>query len=80
VFALLSFYGLRAFFQYLDVLEFPEGNMWSFPGWFSLFVPYGTTPDFYYSGHVGSCIIHYLEFEACGLFWLSIYAIFVMLM
>jgi hypothetical protein len=62
VFALVMFYGLRAILQVIDVFEFPEGNNWTYPGWFSLFVPYGTTPDFYYSGHVGSCIVHFMEF------------------
>ena len=43
-----------------------------------MFVPYGETPDFYYSGHVGSCMIHFFEFQANGLFWLSLYALFTM--
>ena len=44
-----------------------------------MFVAYGVSPDFFYSGHVGSCIIHYHEFSACGLRWWSYYAIFVCL-
>ena len=78
IFAILPFYALRALIQGIDTFEFPEGYNWDFPGWFSEFVPYGVTPDFFYSGHVGSCIIHFYEFRACGWYWWSYYAIFVM--
>ncbi len=29
-------------------------------------MPYGKTNDFFYSGHVGCCIINFLEFRAIG--------------
>jgi hypothetical protein len=29
----------------------------------SIFVPYGETADFFYSGHVGVCMLMYLEFS-----------------
>lgn len=32
----------------------------------SIFVPYGKTADFFYSGHVGTCVIQALEFNAIG--------------
>jgi len=45
----------------------------------SLYVPYGTTTDFFYSGHVGICMIHYLEYVSIGWNWMSYYAIFVLI-
>ena len=78
VFAILIFYATRALFQILDVFQFYDGFTWGYPGWFSLFVPYSIIPDFYFSGHVGSCFIHILEFNAVGWHWASYYAIFVM--
>jgi len=44
----------------------------------SLFVPYGATTDFFYSGHVGACMIYYLEFDAIGWKWMSYYTMFVL--
>jgi len=29
-------------------------------------VPYGKTNDFFFSGHVGCCVINYLEYSAIG--------------
>lgn len=78
MFAILSFYALRAIIQSLVIFEYPDGYAWEFPGWFSEFVPYGSWPDFFYSGHVGSCMIHYLEFRACGWYWWSYYALLTM--
>lgn len=39
-----------------------EGYYWEYPGFPSLFVPYGATNDFFFSGHVGCCILIFLEF------------------
>jgi hypothetical protein len=60
------------------MLEEPEGYNWGWPGWFSITVPYGKTDDFFYSGHVGVCMIMYLEFSAVGWYWMSIYSLFTM--
>lgn len=43
----------------------------------SLYVGYGTSADFFYSGHVGICVIHYLEFKACGWFYFSYFSLLV---
>jgi PAP2 superfamily C-terminal len=40
--------------------------LWEFPGFYSITVPYGKTNDFFFSGHVGCCIINFLEFKANG--------------
>ena len=51
------FYSTRIICQLLIVIEYPEGYLWKFPGIYSLMVPYGETNDFFYSGHVGVCMI-----------------------
>jgi len=61
-FVILFFYAVRFIVQALVILEFPEGYNWGWPGFYSIFVPYGETSDFFYSGHVGNCMIHLLEF------------------
>lgn len=76
-FTLAAFYGVRALVQSLCIFCFPDGYVWDFPGVFSLFVAYTHTPDFFYSGHVGVCMLHFLEFQACGWHWWSYYSILV---
>mmetsp|Transcript_17896 Transcript_17896/g.30424 ORF Transcript_17896/g.30424 Transcript_17896/m.30424 type:complete len:157 (-) Transcript_17896:159-629(-) len=51
----------------------PEGFLWSHPGIPSLTVPYHDTNDFYYSGHVGTCVMYMLEFYANRCTCLTIY-------
>lgn len=72
------FYGLRAIIQKLWYVEFPQGYDWGFPGFMSVFVPYGETADFFYSGHAGCCMIQFLEFWSVGWFWMSLYALLTM--
>lgn len=76
--ALAMFYSLRTITTNIYKVEMPQGYNWAFPGVFSIFVPYGKTADFFFSGHIGGCMILYLEFDANGQRWWSIYAIFVM--
>jgi|TARA_B110000285_G_C14833407_1_gene471947 hypothetical protein len=66
VMALAMFYVLRGITTNIFQVEMPQGYNWAFPGVFSIFVPYGKTADFFYSGHVGGCMIQYLEFNANG--------------
>jgi len=40
----------------------PVDFIWRNPGIFSIFVPYFPTNDFFYSGHVGFCMMSNLEF------------------
>ena len=51
------FYSVRAIIQQIFLVEIPEGYNWAYPGVLSIFVPYGETSDFFYSGHVGVCMI-----------------------
>ena len=76
--ALILFYSIRMALQHIFYVEFPQGYDWGWPGFFSLFVPYGETADFFYSGHVGVCMIQFLEFYSVGWFWWSLYAILTM--
>lgn len=45
-------------------MRYPDGYLWDFPGVYSMTVPYGTTNDFFYSGHIGCCVLCALEFKA----------------
>ena len=51
------FYSFRSFTTQFVIFEIPKGYNWGYPGVMSVFVPYGKTADFFYSGHVGTCII-----------------------
>jgi hypothetical protein len=42
-------------------MRYPEGYLWDYPGFPSIFIPYGKTNDFFYSGHVGLCVIVFHE-------------------
>jgi len=60
------FYSLRSMTTNLVIYEIPKGYNWGYPGVMSLFVPYGATADFFYSGHVGTCVLQYNEFHSNG--------------
>lgn len=77
VMTIFLFYGLRTVIQSIFFMEKPEGYDWDYPGFPSIFVPYGKTADFFYSGHVGICMINYLEFSAVGWRLWALFAIFV---
>ena len=56
----------------------PDGYIWRNPGFPSLMVPTGKTTDFFYSGHVGYCLIATLEFHKlkwCFMKWFCFSAI-----
>ncbi len=75
----LTFYGLRALTQATVTLPYPkEGFLWYYPGFPSLYIHYGETPDFWWSGHIGFCFIMYLEFRAAGWIWWSYFSLFVL--
>ena len=64
IICLCFFYGVRAVLQFIFEIPYPDGYNWGFPGVMSIFVPYGRTDDFFYSGHVGICMLTFLEFSA----------------
>ena len=57
-------------------MQKPKGYLWDWPGFPSIFVPYAKTNDFFYSGHVGSCVIVALEAQHMGYRWLKWFALF----
>jgi len=74
------FYITRVFVQLVFTLKDPEGYYWKYPGFYSITVPYGEIGDFFYSGHLGMCMIAYLELDRTGHSKLKWYAIFTLLM
>lgn len=60
-YSIMIFYILRGICQALFLFEYPKGNLFQDPGFFSLFVPYGQTSDFYFSGHSGFLFMTTLE-------------------
>ena len=60
------FYALRALTQAVFIMRPPDGYIWGNPGLPSLMVPTGKTTDFFFSGHVGYCLIAAMEFHALG--------------
>jgi hypothetical protein len=73
------FYGLRALTTNLVIFEIPQGYNWGYPGIMSIYVPYGATADFFYSGHVGTCIMQYNEFHANGRHYWAAFCIITMI-
>jgi hypothetical protein len=70
------FYGVRFICQAVYAMKPYEGFYWDYPGFPSLVVPYGATNDFFYSGHVGCCMLCFLEFGRMGWYkirWLCIF-------
>ena len=74
------FYGARAAIQSIFKVGKPEGYDWDYPGFFSIYSPYGKTNDFFYSGHCGICYIFFLEFWSVGWYFSSAFAFLVMLL
>lgn len=58
------FYFFRFLMQRIFSIRYPEGYLWDFPGFYSITVPYGKTNDFFFSGHIGCCMINFCEFSA----------------
>jgi len=63
VFANIYFASAKGFFQEnLMTLGKLKGFLWDYPGMYSLCVPYFPTNDFYFSGHLASCLLMTLEY------------------
>lgn len=61
IYAAGIFYGMRGLCQAIFLFEFPKDVLFKDPGFFSLIVPYGTTADFYFSGHSGFLVLATME-------------------
>jgi len=74
-FILVIFYGFRAFLQSVFFLKFPTNYIWGNPGVFSIVVPYQPANDFFYSGHLGLCVISFITFKRDGKKFLTYFAV-----
>ena len=63
---LLVLFGMRQICQVLCALEPPPGMIWRDPGFPSLFVTYGVTTDFFFSGHTGLAVLGAVEIARLG--------------
>jgi hypothetical protein len=72
--ALLMLFGLRQLCQGLCSLPVPKGSIWHYPGLPSLFVTYGTSNDFFFSGHTSIAVLGALELSHTGSPWLAVAA------
>ena len=63
---LLTFYGVRGIIMSFFIMSFPEGHIFTHPGFPSLTVTYEKTSDFFYSGHVGFATFGVLENKLYG--------------
>jgi len=57
--------------QGLCSLPFPPGTIWRYPGFPSLLVTYGTSNDFFFSGHTAIAVLGALELSHAGPPWLA---------
>lgn len=69
---LLILFILRQLCQALIALPPPEGMIWRYPGWPSLFVTYGTANDFFFSGHTAIAVYGAMELARFRNRWLTI--------
>ena len=65
--AMFSLYTLRQICQACCTLPAPPGMIWRRPGCPSLFVTYGTSNDFFFSGHTAIAVLGALELAQYGL-------------
>jgi hypothetical protein len=68
---LLLVFALRQICQSLVSLHAPEGMIWHNPGFPSLLVTYGTSSDFFFSGHSAIAVLGALELARLRRAWLT---------
>lgn len=55
-----------------------EGFTFFYPGLYSVTVPYHDVNDFFYSGHVGTCLLICLEYRAAKYYKMSYFIFFIL--
>lgn len=75
--ALLLVFSLRQLCQGICTLPYPEKPIWRDPGFPSLLVTYGTSNDFFFSGHTSIAIVGAMEIAQLYPGWLAVVAGFV---
>src|SRR6185436_4457760 len=69
---LLILFALRQLCQALCALPPPEGMIWHSPDFPSLLVTYGTSNDFFFSGHTAIAVYGATELARFGRRWLTV--------
>ncbi|MFT3784518.1 MAG: phosphatase PAP2-related protein [Nibricoccus sp.] len=75
--ALLLVFSLRQLCQAICSLPYPDRPIWRNPGFPSLLVTYGTSNDFFFSGHTSIAMIGALEIAQVAPPWLAVVAVCV---
>ena len=69
--AILILFGLRQCCQAVCTLPTPPGSLWRDPGFPSLLVTYGTSNDFFFSGHTAISVLGALQLAHAAPPWLA---------
>jgi hypothetical protein len=72
------FYLLRGIAQNIFFIEKPPGYLWDYPGSISIFIGYAKSTDFFFSGHLGACVMSYFEFRAHGMYKWGYFTLFTL--
>ena len=70
---------LREATQGLVALPAPEGLIWHYPGFPSLFVTYGVANDFFFSGHTAIAVLGAAELARTRNPWIMVLATFIVI-
>lgn len=74
---LFLLFALRQICQSLTALPPPEGMIWRYPGFPSLFVTYTTENDFFFSGHTAIAVYGAMELARLRRRWITVTAVSV---
>lgn len=69
--AILILFALRQCCQAICTLPTPPGSIWRYPGFPSLLVTYGTSNDFFFSGHTAISVLGALQLIDAAPPWLA---------
>lgn len=70
--AILILFAMRQACQMICTLPIPPGSIWRYPGFPSLLVTYGTSNDFFFSGHTAISVLGALHLAHTAPPWLAI--------
>jgi len=74
------FYAFRGLFvQRISILQYYDTYLFDFPGFYSFAVPLFPSPDFFFSGHIGACLLCGIYFKNTKQNILFIFSLYVMI-
>eukprot|EP00347_Sterkiella_histriomuscorum_P010983 403374194 len=79
MFAYVLFFVTRTFLQKNFFMGRLDGFTFFYPGLYSITVPYHDVNDFFYSGHVGTCLLICLEYKAAKYHKMSLFIFFILI-